>query len=178
MSSSRTPSIVIAALVVTLGITACGNDTRPADPESSTAASQSAEPSTDSTTAAPPTPGTSTSAKPTDAATEPTTEPTVSLELVLPQLSYAGPGIAAGTFDISGFVPVVVEDEGECTFTLTSGSQTVTKKSTGLADASSTTCGQVTVAGSEISSGTWSVTLRYTSALYSGTSEPLELVIP
>ena len=180
MSPSRIPLILTTAWVVTFGIAACGDDTPPDGPEPSVSLSQSAKPSTESSSE----PGTEATATATPTGEEtgatdaPATEPTVSLELVLPQLSYAGPGAAEGTVDVSGFIPVIIEEDGTCSFALTSGGRTVTKASSGLADAASTTCGQVTIPSSELGAGTWSVTLKYTSDAYSGTSEPLELVIP
>lgn len=180
MSSSRTPMILVTALAVTFGIAACGDETSPTGSKPSATVSETPEPSTDSSTEpeSEHTPTNTPSDEETGATDAPASDPPVNLELVLPQLSYAGPGASEGTIDISGFVPVIIEDDGECAFGLTSGSRTVSKTSAGLADAASTTCGQVTVPVSELGSGTWTVTLKYTSDAYSGLSESLELVIP
>ena len=72
---------------------------------------------------------------------------------------------------VSGYVAGVFEDGGSCTATLTKGSQTITGKSSGFADANHTTCAPISLSG--VDSGAWSVVLSYSSAKAEGKSNPL-----
>ncbi len=83
--------------------------------------------------------------------------------------------ISNGTVSASGFVTNLVEEGGSCTYVFTSGSSTVTKNSQTLTNPSSTTCATVTFPSSELLvSGTWKVTLSYSSEKAAGKSDPKE----
>lgn len=57
----------------------------------------------------------------------------------------------------------VLEDDGDCTFTVTpaSGGTPLVARTTGLANVDNTSCGSTTVPAGQISSGTYDVVLTY-----------------
>lgn len=71
---------------------------------------------------------------------------------------------------VNGFVSGVVEDGGTCTLTLTKGSAKVSQTKIGAANASNTTCGQITIPLSSLPSGTWQAILSYGSPTSHGSS--------
>jgi hypothetical protein len=79
---------------------------------------------------------------------------------------------------VGGYVPGVIEDGGTCTLTLTSGSSTATGRTQAHADASTTTCGAVTVAGSRLAAGTWNAVLSYSSPEHRGAASPVTVQVP
>lgn len=78
----------------------------------------------------------------------------------------------------AGAYATAVEQPGSCTLTLTSGGQTVTSSIPALTDASTMSCGGITVPRERLSSGTWTAVVIYESATSVGTSAPIEVVIP
>lgn len=70
---------------------------------------------------------------------------------------------------VRGLVQGVIEDGGVCTVTLTKDSQTVTKTSAGVADASYTTCSTIELEGA-VTSGSWKAVLSYSSPTAEGKS--------
>lgn len=78
---------------------------------------------------------------------------------------------------VAGFVGGVVEDGGVCTVTLTKGGATVSGEKPALADASTTSCGEVSVSGAELGAGTWQAVMTYTSAGHTGTSETVDVEV-
>lgn len=84
-------------------------------------------------------------------------------------------GVFNGTVSASGFVTNVVESNGTCTYTFTSGGNKIVKQSSVLSNPSSTTCETVSFPVSELTtSGVWSVVLSYLSPESSGSSQPKE----
>lgn len=77
-----------------------------------------------------------------------------------------------------GAYAAVVEESGSCTLKLTSGSKTVTSSIKALTDASTMSCGGLTVPGDKLSSGTWTAVVIYESATSAGTSAPVKVVVP
>ncbi len=77
---------------------------------------------------------------------------------------------SADSSAIKAYVPGVFEDGGICTATLTKGSTTLTKSSTGFKNVSYTTCPPMKLASGELSAGTWSVVVSYSSDAAQGTS--------
>ena len=84
--------------------------------------------------------------------------------------------VDAGQYDqqieVRSFVPGIIETDGACQVTFTSGSAKIIKEVGGIADASTTRCENVRIARSEFAAGSWSVTVSYSSANASGSSEP------
>jgi hypothetical protein len=85
-------------------------------------------------------------------------------------------GISNGTVSASGFVTNIVESDGSCDYIFVNGNHTISKPSKVLPNATSTTCSTVTFPTSDLPiSGTWSVTLSYSSAESSGVSTATSL---
>lgn len=78
----------------------------------------------------------------------------------------------------AGAYATVVEEPGSCTLKLTSGGRSVTGSITALTDASTMSCGGLTVPRDKLSSGTWTAVVIYESATSVGTSAPVEVVVP
>jgi hypothetical protein len=72
---------------------------------------------------------------------------------------------------VESFVTGVFENGGVCTATLTQGSQTVTKTSTGFQNASYTQCAPISLTGVNLGKGPWTVMVSYSSASAVGKSE-------
>lgn len=92
--------------------------------------------------------------------------------------------IIANTFvngsnlEIRAFIPGVVENNGTCTANLSKGSNTVTGSSKVFADATTSQCEPITIALNKFpQSGTWSLTVSYSSEKYTGTSQAIEVQI-
>lgn len=79
------------------------------------------------------------------------------------QISYTGVDEAAGGVVVGAYVAGLIEDGGRCVLTLTLDGDTASAESTGIADASTTSCGQMLVPVAEVSAGTWSVEVTYAS---------------
>jgi hypothetical protein len=80
---------------------------------------------------------------------------------------------------VSSVVLGRVEDGGTCTLTATFGDDEAEVSGDALADASSTTCGELVVPDTDVDTGTWTVRVTYTSPDGStGTSEDEEVEVP
>jgi hypothetical protein len=93
-------------------------------------------------------------------------------------LTFAGWVDADSAIEAAGYVTPVVEDGGTCTLLLTSGDRQASATSTGVADATTTACGDLAVDGGELASGTWTAVLQYSSATSEGVSAPTEIEVP
>lgn len=80
----------------------------------------------------------------------------------------------AGQYDqnveVRAFISGIFEDGGTCTFTFTKGSQKITKTTSGVKDATTTRCSNLTTPKSEFSTGTWNIVVSYSSSVASGSS--------
>ncbi len=79
------------------------------------------------------------------------------------QITYAGPDDAAGGIAVGAYVAGLIEEGGTCALTLSKGGESATAESEALADASTTSCGQLVVPFSELEPGTWAAEVTYTS---------------
>jgi hypothetical protein len=79
------------------------------------------------------------------------------------QITYALADDSAGGVTVGGYVAGLIEDGGTCAMTLTLDGHSASAQSAGLADASTTSCGQLLVPFSELSPGTWAVDVTYSS---------------
>lgn len=77
----------------------------------------------------------------------------------------------ASKAEITAYIPVVFEEGGTCTATLTKGDKTITKTSKGFGNVSYTSCEPINVAGS-LDSGSWTVIVSYSSSAAEGKSAP------
>ena len=78
----------------------------------------------------------------------------------------------------AGAYATVVEKPGTCTLKLTSGGRSVTDSIPALTDASTMSCGGLTVPRDKLASGRWTAVVLYESATSAGTSAPVEVVVP
>ena len=79
--------------------------------------------------------------------------------------------------EVRAFTNGVVQ-AGTCTVTVVKDGKTITKTSGAFIDASSTQCEPILIPKSQLSSGTWSVMVTYSSNGAYGVSEKLEVTIP
>lgn len=93
-------------------------------------------------------------------------------------ITYASWDAGSRAVEVGGYVADVVESGGTCTVVLTRGDHRATATSSAEADASTTSCGAVSVPGGQLSSGTWEAVLSYGSADHRGASAPTEVVVP
>jgi len=92
-------------------------------------------------------------------------------------VTYYGWNATAKDVEVGGYVEGVVEDGGVCTLTLTKGASTVRGDKSAVADASTTSCGELQVPGDAVSAGTWQAVLTYASAGHTGTSETVDVEV-
>jgi hypothetical protein len=97
--------------------------------------------------------------------------------------SQANVTITYASFDGSavsgaGIVSGVFEDGGACTLTLTRAGVKVSGTSTGIADVNKTTCPEISIDRSKLSSGEWTAVLSYNSPKLNGVSQPRSVVVP
>lgn len=72
---------------------------------------------------------------------------------------------------IQAYVPGIYEEGGSCTATLKNGTQTVVKQSSAFANATTTDCQHMVIPRGEFpSTGTWNVTVTYSSSKAEGVS--------
>jgi len=93
-------------------------------------------------------------------------------------VSYAAWDATSSSVEVDAYVGALVEDGGTCRLTLTKGPVTRTVSGAASADATTTICDPLSVAGAQLSTGTWRVVVAYRSASSSGTAAPVEVVVP
>lgn len=93
-------------------------------------------------------------------------------------VTYSGWNSQAGAVEIGSYLPTAVEDDGTCTLTLTQGATSVTASVPGTPNVTSTSCGGLSIPGSEVSSGTWVAVVTYESPTSSGSSDAIEVQVP
>ena len=152
----------------TSSVTALPTTTPSATPSASTTPADDAEPTASATTEAPAVP------IPQEPAAPPSTG---GPNLVTITMSYWGFDPDSGSAFANGYADLV-DVGGRCTLSLTNGSLTATAHSDATADASTTSCGEMTVPHSQLSSGTWQAVVSYASPSSSGESTPVEIVVP
>lgn len=111
----------------------------------------------------------------TDQPPAPTIDKTTNLQQV--NVILTNTGESNGMISASGFVSNAVEANGTCSYVFTNGSMSVTKTSTTLTNANSTTCKTIQFSASELSRGTWNVQLKYSSPTSAGSSNTLEVSV-
>ncbi|WP_285025893.1 hypothetical protein [Plantibacter sp. ME-Dv--P-122b] len=80
---------------------------------------------------------------------------------------------------VSGYVAGVIEEAGSCEYLLSNGTDEVRVPSTGSADRAQTSCGVVQVPINQVSRGSWTVALEYSSPTTPKVvSSPLTVEIP
>jgi hypothetical protein len=92
-------------------------------------------------------------------------------------ITYFGWDPDADQVQVGGYVGGVVEEGGVCTLTLTKGGTTVTGQRSAVANAATTSCGELSVPGAELGAGTWQAVLSYSSSGHAGTSESVDVEV-
>lgn len=100
------------------------------------------------------------------------------LKSVKPFISVWGQPSGSGTdLTINGYVPSIVEADGQCTVTLVKDGVNVSVSKASLQNAQNTSCGQLKIAYSSLSPGVWKATLTYKSVSSEGTSAPVDIEV-
>lgn len=86
-------------------------------------------------------------------------------------------GTENGTVDASGFVSNLVEQGGSCFYSFTQSQKTITKTADTFVNPTSTTCSTVRFDEKELGPGEWKVSITYSSATATGTSNTGSLLI-
>jgi hypothetical protein len=98
-----------------------------------------------------------------------------SLPLVV---TYAGWQDGSQSVEAAGYVSGIAESHGTCTLTLTQSGHSATATGSGLANGTSTGCSRLSVPRSQLSSGTWTAVLTYSSPTSSAQSDKTEVRVP
>lgn len=93
------------------------------------------------------------------------------------QVTFWGWDDDAQVVEVGGFVSGVVESGGSCLLTLSHDGRTVTVEAEGRPDATTTSCGALTVDGDRLEPGTWTAVLTYSSATSSGAADEREIEV-
>jgi hypothetical protein len=93
-------------------------------------------------------------------------------------LSFVGWNTTTAAVEAGGYLSPVVESGGTCTLALTKGSRTVTAVAPALADATTTSCGDLAVPRAQLTPGGWTAVLRYASKTTTGTSDAMRVAVP
>lgn len=83
-----------------------------------------------------------------------------------------------GNVEARGAATNTVEENATCTYVFTKGSQVIKKQTNPLVNPTSTTCAAAIFSGDTLASGTWNVTLEFSSAVSYGISTQQELIVP
>lgn len=187
MRSSLRRHRVLATIGVTLALSASTACTGPATP-----GGQPSDGPTGATTATatlPATTGTdapetspSASVGPTDPSETPAPVPSASAtqatgNVVGVVVTSSGWSTATDAAEVTGYV-AVLEQGGTCTARLSRGDVVVEVAQEALPDATTTSCGTISVPHSRLTSGRWDAEIRYGSPVSAGSSERVEITVP
>lgn len=93
-------------------------------------------------------------------------------------VTYAGWNASAKQVEVSAYVAGLTTGTGRCVLTLTtSGAPAQTAQNRALPDISTTQCGMLVIPGAQLTSGTWTALVRFTSADSSSTSKPVAVTV-
>jgi hypothetical protein len=118
------------------------------------------------------------SAEPAPTETSDSAGPAASGAPVQVVLAFAEWDAAGQRVEAAGFVADAIESGGICALELTRAGARVEATRDAEADASTTTCGALTVPGDQLAAGEWQATLSYRSARSTGTSQPMTVTVP
>jgi hypothetical protein len=99
-----------------------------------------------------------------------TTLPGSTKKAVTPFVTLAAWDQDAAELQVGAIVPNLVESGGTCTVTVSKGATTRTASAPAAGVSSYTGCNPMTIPGSALSAGTWTVQVTYTSRTATGTS--------
>lgn len=135
------------------------------------------------TGSAPATPAPEETSGPTAGPTvEPTSEPTdaappAGTDTATVVITYAGWEDSTSSVEVGAYA-ALLDSAGQCTLTLTQTGTTRTQTIDALVDVSTMSCGGFQIGRGDLAPGTWTAVVTYESAASSGTSEPVEVVVP
>lgn len=141
------------------------------------------EPSVEPTPTGPTTAAPTYSPDPTDVPSDPVTDqpapsqPSGSEGTVDVVITYAGWEAQSGAVEVGAYV-AALDEAGTCTLVLTNSGTSQTQTIDALTDASTMSCGGFAISGSNLSPGTWNAVVSYSSEQFSGSSEPVKVVVP
>lgn len=115
--------------------------------------------------------------EPPTATPTPDTVVTPTLTTVGVVTTFSGWNQSSSSVEVGGYAETI-EPDGSCTLTLTLHNTTVTRSRTAVADASTTSCGSLTVPSSDLSAGTWQAILSYSSSHSTGRAAPVMIEVP
>ncbi|HEY3548203.1 MAG TPA: hypothetical protein VGK17_19190 [Propionicimonas sp.] len=121
--------------------------------------------------------GTPTAQQTTSTAPTPRPTPAQSTAPVVVTVTTSGWDATAGQLWVSGFVPAP-EEGGTCALRVTKGAAAVVVQRSATPDATTTTCGSVTIDRDRLSPGTWSAVLAYQSPARAGAAGPVTIEVP
>ncbi|OII13312.1 hypothetical protein [Curtobacterium sp. MCBA15_008] len=93
-------------------------------------------------------------------------------------VTFSGWDAGSKTLQAGGLVSGTTNAGGTCTFTATKSGVTRTLTTAAEASASSVNCAQASFPASQVSTGTWSITLKYSVGSQSTTSDPMTAEVP
>jgi len=167
---------VAAALVIGGLVVASRNGD---DPEAGASQDSSSAPSPAVTTPASPSATATPPDLPAGVPTEdqPTAAPTAPSAVEV-SLTYAQWSASTTAVEVAGFAAVAPEPTGTCTVRLTRGAQEIVESAPAVPDATTMTCGTISIPGSRASRGAWQATLTYESTTGTGTSPQTTIEVP
>ena len=115
--------------------------------------------------------------EPTTVQPSPTASPSATLSAATVIITYASWAPETSAVEVGAYA-AVVEGAGSCTLTLRQGEVVRSQTLDALEDVSTTSCGGFLIPTSDLSTGTWSAVVSYTSAQSAGQSDPVEVTVP
>jgi len=94
-------------------------------------------------------------------------------------MTIAAQDTSTGDIIVGGYVRGVIEANGTCLFTVTNvgTGSTTTATTTGIDNSDSTSCGSATIPAAKLSTGSYTVFLKYSNSTGSASSTPVDLQV-
>lgn len=86
-------------------------------------------------------------------------------------------GVYDGQVEVGSRVPGVFEQSGTCTLQLSKGGTTKTKSQRAVQNVSEMSCGFISIPVNQLSQGSWTAIIKYSSNKYNGQSTPVQIRI-
>ncbi len=93
-------------------------------------------------------------------------------------ITYSGWDAASRTVQVGAYGQAVDVSPGQCTLVLTRGNARQVVSRAAVPDATTMQCGTLTIAGTALSSGSWTASVAYASSDRAGTSDPVVVEVP
>lgn len=107
---------------------------------------------------------------PSDKSTAPPAQTSTGKVAVTPIISSWGQNPQTGAVEVSGFVPGIFEDGGQCTAKLSNNSKVVEQSLQAVKSAQNVSCSLITIPKDKLGTGKWSINLTYSSTQAEGSS--------